>query len=278
MKLKIFTLSTLFLFFSIKTTAQLTHAPTNNIVDITFLISDNFEELTFELTHKDEYLIAPELDLIFKINLEYRSDQEMVGYFGLQYQIYEVSPSGIRRLIRGVTVPVIIPPVRKNRTRVSSESEEYPFEIQDETPLRQANYDVKMNLVKFDSREDYLANSDNYIVFPRINFPLLGITDSEVPRNASNATTLITYPNPSVNEVIIDYANVITKNNSSQNLPIEVVIFNDKGIKVSTHTLIGVSEKNRMLYQLNISHLPKGMYFYQLKRGEKTEIKTIIKE
>ncbi|MBC8755181.1 T9SS type A sorting domain-containing protein [Kordia sp. YSTF-M3] len=273
MKLKIFTLSTLFLFFSIKTTAQLTHAPSTNIVDITFLISDHHDELTFELTHKNEYLISSELDLVFRINLDYQSVQEMVGYFGLQYKIYKLSPDGFRQLIRGVTVPVVIPPVRKNRTRVSSESEEYPFNIYDAIVLEPTNYDVKMNLVKFHTRADYLANNDNYTMYPRISFPLVHVADLLTNRNApDSSSSLITYPNPSINEVIIDYAN------TTQNLPVEVVIFNDKGIKVSAHTLIGVSGNSRTLYQLNVSHVPKGMYFYQIKRGDKTEVKTIIKK
>jgi hypothetical protein len=277
MKLKIFTLSTLFLFFSIKTTAQITHAHATNIVDITFLISDNHDELTFELAHKDEYLISSELDLVFRINLDYRSVQEMLGFFGLQYKIYKLSPNGFRQLIRGVTVPVIIPPVRKNRTRISSDSEEYPFEFLDEIVLEQTNYDVKMNLVKFHTRADYLANNDNYTMYPRISFPLIHIVN-DIDTNTPDSSSLIAYPNPSINEVIIDYANATIENNSSQNLPVEVVIFNDKGIKVSTHTLIGISRNSRTSYQLNISHLPKGMYFYQIKRGDKTEVKTIIKK
>lgn len=279
MKLKIFTLSTLFLFFSIKTTAQVTHAPASNIVDITFLISDNNDDLTFVLTHEDEYLISTELDLVFRINLNDQSELDMVGFFGLQYDIYRVSLDGLlRQHIRGVTVPVIIPPVRKKRVR-SSESEEYPFEIRDQTDLVQANYEVKMNLVKYHTRADYLANNENYTAYTRIGFLLIAtvnhITSS---RNAPDLPSLIAYPNPTLNELVIEYSKTTPKNNFSQNVPVEVVIFNDKGIKVSTHTLTVVSGNNRMSYQLNTSHLPKGMYFCQIKRGEKTEVKTILKE
>ncbi len=85
---------------------------------------------------------------------------------------------------------------------------------------------------------------------------------------------MVAYPNPSIDHLTIEYINT-----TNENAPLEVVIFNDKGVQVSQHTLINSSiETNSSIYNLDTSHLQNGTYYVQLSLGGKTQVKTIIKE
>lgn len=281
MKLKTFTLTALFLFFLIKINAQNPYASTDNIVDINFLVTDGINGQNYEITSENEHYVPSGSNFIFRINLDNSSIEDSVNYFGIQYTLTKLLSDGTPgEILRGITAPVLIPPVKKKKAREGIRPEEYPFLIHGKHTLLNIRYEVKMNLVKYRSRYDYLNETNGYDrLLPGITFYLNASFSTAAFENSSDSFSVLTYPNPSTNFVTFDYTHEATANAVLQQRPLDVTIFNDKGIKVSQYSLANSSTKtNRVSYSLNISHLPKGRYYFQLLHEGKTQIKTILKK
>lgn len=277
MNLKHFTRTALLLFFCLNTTAQVTNTTVENTADIRFLIADDIQDIQYVLSPgKSSYAMNSGIPITFKISLDYRSELDFAGYFGIQYIIYKIAPNGFdRTFVKGVTVPVLIPPARKTKTRNTVKAlEEYPFKILDDTALDDADYEIKMNLVKYDSQQDYNSNNYNFIPFPPFTFIIRTVTFDQAARHGNMFRT---YPNPSANQLIFQFPTIIETSKKAKLLPIEVTLLDDNGNELSQHTLNAKLENKKAQYVLDISQLQKGRYFYQLKRGGKSYTKPFLK-
>ncbi|WP_298509354.1 T9SS type A sorting domain-containing protein [uncultured Kordia sp.] len=285
MNLKLFTLTALFLFFVVKVSAQtadpVVPIPIDNIIDIDFSVTDGINGQHYAITTAAEHAVRSGDNFIFKINLNHNSQDSTVHYFGIQYTLERLFADGTREIIRGITAPVLIPPVKKKNgnfeVRIHDiRAEAYPFLIHGTHTLQNIRYEIKMNLVKYDSRADYINETNNYTrIEPAINF-ILDASNFPIP---GDVVSLRTYPNPSIDHVIIEQTTIATENTIAQNSPLEVVIFNDKGIKMNQLSLAHNSKKaNSTLYTVDVSHLQKGMYFFQFSQGNNTQVKTVIKK
>lgn len=276
MKLKIYTLTAFCLFFSVKISAQDLDTATSigNQIDLTLLVEDKPLGQKFSL-HADDIHNVLALNYInYNISLNYQSGQDITSYFriGCRFdKIAYIDPANpADPFFLGTTAPVIIPPVKKKKVRVFLDpSETYPFMANVIYRMNSKAYRVTIELLKYESYQDYIDGNDNYSV-NATKVIYLNVLD----RVANRAASLITYPNPSIDHVIIKPTQTTAKNT-----PLEVTIYTDKGAKLSQHTLTTTStDLNKVLYNLDTSHLKKGTYYFQLSHGGKTQFKTIIKE
>lgn len=284
MKLKVFTFSALFLLIVGTIEAQISQFTRDNPVDITILAKDTIVAGNTQLAFD---LVAPETQIIHNINairlkiaVNYEATTSRTSYFRLYYKITS-ELNGFVILNHGTTVPVLIPPIRKDSTRVGINNPNlslYPHSIN--IPLSTlettTDYKLELDLVQYANQQDYLTNSNN-TEGPSLDIDLVYSERLSTNENSQRSSAIHTYPNPSDNFVTIAYD--ATDDNPPKNIPIQLTIFNKQGIRLSNHSLVRVAlEDNKFLYNLDISHLPKGMYFCQVKYGEKTEVKTIIKK
>jgi hypothetical protein len=286
MNLKIFTLSILFLLFIGNTNAQeFSNASTENTIEVTIVVDSTSRVLN---PRKSFRLIAPDNQSVprfgnfrLKVNLEYLSSLSTTSYFRLAYRVYGTSNGIVGPLSHGVTTPVIIPPVKKKILQiVEGFVAGYPYVITSNFPLTGANYTVEVELTKYETEQDQQNDSGVKILLPKIEFTFR--TNAYTTARIENTTTplnLITYPNPSTDYVIIELVNTTVNSVSKKDEPLQLTIFNKEGASISTHNLIRTSvENNNSLYNVDITHLPKGMYFFQMKDGKNTQVKTILKE
>ncbi|WP_420570943.1 T9SS type A sorting domain-containing protein [Kordia sp.] len=292
MNSKTFTLTALFAFFSMMLTAQTPIAPTsevpiNNTLDFTILVKDGDTGQETSLVTDNIYYVLPHNDLFFNLELVYLSERDNITYYRLQCR-FNQSPLGIQLdpSFFGITNPVIIPPVRKKKgTAFDSQShtyrpyETYPYKIKSDYVIRPTIYNVTVELLKYDTFFDYINDTDNYVIGPTASFRLHAQNSPTPIMETTTAKSLAvkTFPNPSTNHVTFEYT--YEAKTAPQKLPLDVIIYTDKGIKVSQHKLISIDTKtNSSSYHLDTSQLQKGVYFFQLSRGNKMEIKTIVKK
>lgn len=276
MKMKIYTLATLCLFFFTKISAQNVDAVSSidNEIDLTLLVEDAPLGQEFRLLAEDYHDVFHEIDYInYNISLNYKSTQNVTSYFALRCHFEEilfVNPTNTDDPLKTATAPVIIPPVKKKKKEPRQVSEGYPHLAKIIYRIHPRVYQVKIELLKYKTYDDYILENDNYTVRTT---KLISINAKhDIPSNSE--VSMVTYPNPSIDHLTIELINTTT-----ENLPLEVVIFNDKGVQVSQHTLVNSStETNSSLYNLDTSHLQNGTYYVQLSHGGKTQVKTIIKE
>ncbi|WP_430411243.1 T9SS type A sorting domain-containing protein [Kordia sp.] len=283
MKLKIYTLTTFCLFFMIKINAQdmYSFAEVENQIDLTLTIEDGPSGQTFELLTEDNHNIDYRHDFInYNISLEYKSDLHSDGFFWLSCYFLPIgsnAPITLPDPLLGATAPVIIPPVRKKKGEVSKlfSSNDYPHVAKVVYYMRPTVYQVTIELLRYKTRQDYLeGNEDNSVHFKKIIF-----VNAAHPAPSGRNAAVTTYPNPSVNYLTIEFTENGTENPSAPTMPLQVAIFNDKGLKVSEHSLTNFTKNaNKTRYNLDTSNLPKGMYFCTIQQGTFTQVKTIIKE
>lgn len=285
MKLKYITFSAVFLFFIGTTSAQTSQFSRNNTVDITILVKDTLgvqgSQQTFEFVASETQIVHTNSNVRFRIKLDYQSSIENISYFRLYYKLTS-EVNGFTIPNHGITVPVLIPPVRKDSTRVHVNNlhlGSYPYVITTNYVPTETSYTAQFDLVKYDNELDYIYHG-THTNGPSI--PVNLITNaSNLPstQSSENRFSITTYPNPSEHFVIIEHFNTSTKNIPLQKIPIRVALFNRQGIRVITHNLMPISIKNnRELYRLDITQIPKGIYFCQIQYGEKTQVKTIVKK
>lgn len=285
MNLKIFTLSILFLFYIGNTSAQNSSpAPVNDISDIVLRVEDVGNKQKFTLETDSIQYFTPGNGYRFRIFLDYQSEANNITYFKLQYSFAVIHSDGSiddTEPLQGITAPVIIPPVKKNTTInsfSSISSGAYPHSIQSLVPLFPRNYMVTIKLFRYHERQSYMTGNNNYNTEDiDIEYTLKPYSNpAPLGRSSFN---IITYPNPSTNHIVFEYPNTSDKSTISKQFPIGVTIFNDKGVKISQHSLTNTSSKaNSISYSLNTSHLQKGRYYFQLSYEGKTQVKTILKE
>ncbi|MGH1386162.1 T9SS type A sorting domain-containing protein [Kordia sp.] len=180
-------------------------------------------------------------------------------------------------------MPVIIPPIKKDSVAASLESyhaNNYPHIITTNYTPSETNYMVQIDLVKYDNEHDYINDFDNYTTGPSLTIHLTTSTNSSFsPEDSTDSFSVTTHPNPSTNHIVFEYPNTSDRNSISKQLPLDVIIFNNKGVKMNQYSLTSTSSKtNNISYNLNISHLQKGRYYFQLSREGKTQVKIIQKE
>ncbi|WP_298509351.1 T9SS type A sorting domain-containing protein [uncultured Kordia sp.] len=296
MNSKLFTLTALFLFFIIKINAQNDIYPTpdipiSNVLDFTLLVEDTANGQDFQLLTDDQYSVLPYNDLFFKIDLQYRSEIDNVTFYRLACS-FDRPPSfqdpNAPDHFFGITNPVLIPPVRKKKGGKFEQVDEilrplgtYPYLAKAEYVIRPTIYKVTVKLLEYANFTDYINNSPHYTVGPTASF-ILFAQNSPNPtseRSTSDAFSVTTFPNPSTKFVTFKYTREASENTISAQLPLNVVIYNDKGIQVSQHTLTSAKTKiNSIYYNLDTSHLQKGSYYFQLLHRGKTQVKTIVKQ
>jgi len=276
MKLKFYTLTTFCLFFMLKVNAQITDpvSSISNEIDLKLLVKDSPHGQTFSLQSEKYHDVFHEINSItYNISLDYQSSQQITSYFGLKChfdKINNVDPIAPADPILTATAPVIIPPIKKKKREVRGYSETYPHLAKIIYRLHSENYKVTIELLKYNTFEDYIAKNDNYIV----NTSKVIYLDARHNISSNSELSAIAHPNPSINYLTIELTQSMIGN-----IPLEVLIFNDRGIKVSQHTLTKASTPtNSALYNLDTSQLQKGTYYVQLSHGGKTQVKTIIKE
>ncbi len=277
MKMKIYTLTALCLFFFTKISAQNVDAVSSvgNQIDLTLLVKDGLYGQVFDLLAEDNHNVFHQQDMItYNISLNYQSTESTTSYFRLkcEFEVLQytspVIPDDFPFL--GVTAPVIIPPVKKKKGETIRPLGTYPYLAEVPYRIHPRNYKVTIELLKYHTFDDYIANNDNYIVSSTKVIYLNA--NHDMP--SASEVLMTTYPNPSIGHLTIEYTNTAT-----ENIPLNVAIFNNKGVQISQHTLINSStETNNSLYNLDTSHLQNGTYYVQLSRGGKTQVKIIIKE
>ncbi len=280
MNLKNFTLTTLFLLFMGNTSAQTAiQTPANDISNMTLQVEDISNRQVFTLHTKAIHHFTPGNDYGFRILLDFQSEARNVTYFRLRYTFAVLNQDGTidhSEPLMGVTAPVIIPPVKRNIINNYRPIGLYPYFIHNTVPLFPRNYKVTITLYRYENLQDYLDGNGNYTEGPSVQYilkPFNGSTSTERSAKVS------TYPNPSTDDVFIEYTNTVSNTFPLKQNPIQVTIFNKEGIKVSSHYIRNFStKKNSVLYNLDISKLSKGMYFFEIKNGKHTQVKTIIKE
>ncbi|WP_298509357.1 T9SS type A sorting domain-containing protein [uncultured Kordia sp.] len=279
MNSRIFTLIPVFVLFCIaKAFTQNTHAnaspSTVNIINMTLLAEDSTKGLEFKFQTDDVYYATPDASIKLLIELDYQSQLKDTSFLGIRYAFKEKDNSLPSGLTHGITAPVLIPPVRKKRPNEYRPSGEpnYPFSIDTNLHLATKTYTATITLYKYRDIDDYISNGNSKEI-AEYTFDIIVSSQNSTPlasRNLENSMLVKTYPNPSADHIIIEQMNT-----TAANTPLEVVIFNDKGIKVRQYRL---TSTNNAPYNLNISHLQKGMYFLQLSQGNKTQVKTIVKK
>ena len=270
-------LTTLCLFFIVKINAQSTSSTSSvkNQIDLTLIVKDSSSGQEFSLHAQNYHDVFHQIDTItYNISLDYKSDLDITSYFRIKCVFLRIpsatDPVGFADYpMLGATAPVIIPPVKKKK-REARKPFKYPYLAKVTYPIRPTNYEVAIKLLKYESYEDYIAASNNYIVKSTKTIYINAAHNLPSSRNAS----MVAYPNPSMDYLIIKHTNTSVKNT-----PLEVIIFNDKGVQVSQHTLVNSSiETNSSSYNLDTSQLQNGTYYVQLSHEGKTQVKTIIKE
>lgn len=283
MNSKFLTLSALLLFFTITINAQNQHNEqhqhhaSSNLINFSLLVNDASNAQGFQLIAEDEQLISRNGRVNFNMKLDYESAIDTVTYFRLGYRFFSIHNGMIGDLQFGVTAPVIIPPVRK-KNKSLQRNFNYPFRFKSDFIPVDGSYFVTIDLVKYETREDYLNDTGVKIPGPSITFKLITV-NTQGSEGRSNFSVK-TYPNPSTHEVIIEYLNTSSNDIPSKNTPLELVIFNNKGIKVSNHVLEPFLQEGSKsaLYYLDVTHLFKGVYYCKLKHGKDVFTKTIVKE
>lgn len=280
MNLKNFTLTTLFLLFIGNTSAQtVIQTPADDISNMTLLVEDIFNRQVFSLHTEAIHHFTPGNDYGFRVLLDFQSETRNVTYFRLRYTFAVLKPDGTidhSEPLMGVTAPVIIPPVKRNVINEYRPIGLYPYFIHNTVPLFPISYRVTINLYRYENLQDYLAGNGNYTEGPSVYYTLTPFNGST---SAGRSAIVTTYPNPSTNHVFIEYTNTTSSSIPSKQNPIQVTIFNKEGIKVSSHYIRDFNTKNNsVLYNLDISQLSKGMYFFEIKNEKHTQVKTIIKE
>jgi len=289
MNSKIFTLTSLFLFFILKINAQSVDIPISNELNFNLLVEDTSGGQEFSLHTEPIYYVLPYNDLFFNLELNFLSEVDNTTFFRFRCD-FRSSNLGdpINPAFLGITNPVLIPPVRKKKERSSQFRPDrytylgkYPYKVEADHLIRPFIYRVTVELLKYESFLDYIDGNQNYTAGPTATFILYAQNNPTGASESSttNSLSVIAFPNPSVNSVTFEYANEATANTISKKLPLGVTIFNDKGIEVNKYILTSTSTKtNSVSYNLDTSQLPKGTYYFQLSRGSKTQVKTIIKE
>lgn len=280
MNLKNFTLTTLFLLFIGNTSAQtVIQTPADDISNMTLLVEDISNRQVFTLHTEAIHHFTPGNDYGFRVLLDFQSEARNVTYFRLRYTFAVLKLDGTideSEPLMGVTAPVIIPPVKRNIINNYRPIGFYPYFIHNTVPLFPTNYRVTITLYRYENLQDYLAGNGNYTEGPSVQYTLK-------PFNGSTSTerraTMTTYPNPSTGHVFIEYSNTVSNTFPLKQNLIQVTIFNKEGTKISSHHIRNFSTKNNsVVYSLNTSQLLKGMYFFEIKNGTHTQVKTIIKE
>lgn len=280
MNLKNFTFTTLFLLFIGNTSAQtVIQAPADDISNMTLLAEDIFNRQVFSLHTEAIHRFTPGNDYGFRVLLDFQSEARNVTYFRLRYTFAVLKPDGTidhSEPLMGVTAPVIIPPVKRNVINEYRPIGLYPYFIHNTVPLFPSSYKVTITLYRYENLQDYLDGNGNYTEGPSVKYTLKPFNNSTSTERRAKVST---YPNPSTDQVFIEYTNTNASTITLKQNPIQVTIFNKEGIKVSSHYIRNFSTKeNSVLYNLDISKLSKGMYFFEIKNGKHTQVKTIIKE
>lgn len=282
MNLKIFTLSTLFLFFIGNLNAQNPSSSSENTAEIMLSVRDveGNQEFTLETDDLQYFTIGNEYS--FKILLNYESEILTTTYYRLQYHFATLNLDGsINQSIplRGTTAPVIIPPVKKSfANEYRPINIQYPYIVHSVVPLFPVNYSVTVSLCRYDNLHDYLGNiNGDCSRGPEVTYILLG-QRANVSTHESHVNT---YPNPSTDRVTISYTDINTSKNTVaiRPKPIQLRIFNKNGRLISSKTITSYNVKNdELLYDVDISDLPKGMYFFEITHEKSKTVKTILKE
>ncbi|WP_298509361.1 T9SS type A sorting domain-containing protein [uncultured Kordia sp.] len=280
MKLKLFVFTTLLAFFFIlKTTAQNSTAPADNdFIDINLKVTDGSQNQDFKISTESKHSLPNKTNIAFKIHLDYLSTEDTTSYLGIQYEIFERLVDGsVGGTLKGLTAPVLIPPVRKKKSRVENKDKSFPFSIIDTTQIAaNMRYKIVMNIAKFDSQDDYEDhknnnNNTNYEIISLISFDINTYT-----ANAERDPFLVTIsPNPVTDYITIQHTKTSIEKSLLPKVTLEVRIFNDKGVKVSEYSL---TDTENAPYTLDISQLQKGVYHCQLSNGTETQVKTIVKQ
>ncbi|QHI37757.1 hypothetical protein IMCC3317_31380 [Kordia antarctica] len=285
MKLKCITFSAVFLFFLGTTSAQTIPFSRDNTVDITILVKDTLgaqgSQQSFEFIASETQTVHTNSNVRFRVKLDYQSSVDNISYFRLYYKLTS-EVNGFTVPNHGITVPVLIPPVRKDSTRVHVNNlhlGSYPYVITTNYVPTETSYTAQFDLVKYENELDYIYHG-NHTNGPSL--PVHLITNAGTlpsSQGSRNHFSITTYPNPSNEFVTIDRFNASTENIPLQKIPLQVTLFNRKGIRVISYNLMPISVKNNTeLYRLDITQLPKGMYFCKIKHGKNTHVKTIVKK
>jgi hypothetical protein len=277
MNLKLFTLATLFLFCLFKANAQVVQSPMYNEIDVVLKVKDSADTQKFELaTGTDTYYAMPSDRFVMNIDLLYGATEDITGYFRVKFKFAESEVTdNVDSLLRGITTPVLIPPVKKKKQRSRPlDSITYPYTTDVKYPILDRNYLVTAILLRYDTLEDYLDDdSENFTPVHSTNFCFLKTSATPL---TNEAVVITTFPNPISNHINIVYA---VGSGSIQDVPLEVSIFDDSGILVSQNTLpTSTIDNTSVSYYLDTSQLPAGIYFFQLVRNGGTTTKTIIKQ
>ena len=282
MNLKIFTLSTLFLCLIGNLNAQNPSRSVENTADIILSVRDveDNQEFTLETDNLQYFTIGNEYS--FRIILNYESEILTTTYYRLQYHFATLNLDGsINQSIplRGTTAPVIIPPVKKSfANEYRPIGIEYPYVVHSVVPLFPVNYSVTVSLCRYNNIHDYLANiNGDCSRGPEVTYTLRGQRASA----ATHEYNVSTYPNPSTDHVTISYTDVNTSKNTVaiQPKPILLSIFNKNGRLINRKTITSYNVKNdEILYDVDISDLPKGMYFFEILHEKSKAVKTNLKE
>jgi len=235
MNLKTITFSALFLFFIGNTSAQTTSASNSDIANITLSVRDILGVQNFILETNSIQYFRPGNEYRFKILLNYESEINDTAFFRLTYSFdvpnFNGTLADYQALMLGTTVPVIIPPVKKN---IASEyrpaGEQYPHTVISLVPLFPIDYNVTLKLCRYDSFEDYVAENGNCTESSSVTYELKAQRASST--STTDSYTIKTYPNPTTDLVVIEYINTATKSVSLLKTPIQITIFNKEAIKV----------------------------------------------
>lgn len=278
MKFKIYTLTTLCLFFMTRTTAQGISSPSEirNQIDLTLLVEDGPSRQEFRLQAEDNHDVYHEIDMInYYISLAYQSSEDTTSYFALRCTFETLTDADGIPLVQPLmtaTAPVIIPPVKKKKSEIQRAKLDYPYIATIPYRIHPRRYKVTIELLKFETYEDYIAVNNNHTV-SATKIIYLDATH----RISSERTAIVTtYPNPTLDHLTITYT---SENAVPSTARTEVTIYNDKGIQVSQHSLVNTStDIHKPSYTLDTSHLQRGTYYVQIMSEGKTQTKTILKE
>lgn len=279
MNLKHFTHTVLFFLCCIFTiNAQTVDPSSSDKIDILIKVKDTPDGQNLEVsTGTDAYYITPFNNFNIRVDLDYASTQNITSYCRLKFKFIESEGIGIAGFaFRGITAPVLIPPVKKKKREGNRpvDSVEFPYSTEVEYPIAPKTYEVKMTLLKYETQKDYMEETQNFDPIHTTTFWL--VADSPTPL-ANDAVVVTTFPNPITDHLTIVYA--IAPNNGAQQIPLNVTIFDHSGTQVSQHTLTSTSaDASSISYNLDTTQLQAGTYFFQLVRNGETTIKTIIKQ
>ncbi|MDH7444153.1 T9SS type A sorting domain-containing protein [Aquimarina sp. 2201CG14-23] len=245
----------------------------NLVISVTDIPNDTSDKSIqkLEMVIPDSLKFNKKKDIRLRVILDYKSVIDTIRYFRLSKTVLPTAPYG-------ASLPVIIPPIRKNDSLLDSfnNSDNYPYVFENPLHFHLKKHRLHLSLREYDNIEDYL-NDDLGIrgvlyAEKMVNISFINRESDRLVARNSEQETFQVYPNPFDNKVFIE------EENKGINETTVIDIYNINGVKVLEYNSGNQNQISQKQYNLDTSHLKKGIYYCYIRQGNKSYSKTILKK